>query len=228
MSLTMWDDKQDALMDFGGLTVIYDDRVLTPRPWTLAQSIWSAELLRQLPDGPVLELCSGVGHIGLCAVADGRRELVMVDLNPAACEMARRNADAALMGHRVEIRQGSMEAVVADDETYALIIADPPWVASPYVTSYPEDPVIAIDGGNDGLDLARACCRVVDTHLAEGGAAILQLGTTAQADVIAAHLEESSTLRVREVRTYERGVLARLSRESSAGQQLVRPVAPRL
>lgn len=151
----MWDDKQDALMDFGGLTVIYDDRVLAPRPWTLAQSIWSAELLRQLPTGPVLELCAGVGHIGLAAVAEGRRQLVMVDLNPAACEMARRNADAALMGHRVEIRQGPMDAVIAEDERYALVIADPPWVASSYVSGYPEDPAIAIDGGHDGLELAR-------------------------------------------------------------------------
>lgn len=212
MSLTMWDDKQDALMDFGGITIQYDDRVLRPRPWTLAQSRWAAELLEELPEGRVLELCAGVGHIGLAAVADGRRELVMVDLNPAACEMARRNADAALMSRRVEIRRGRMDQVIAADERFALVVADPPWVSSTDITTYPDDPPIAIDGGSDGLDLARTCCAVIDAHLADGGSAILQLGTTEQADAIAQNLETGTTLRVCEVRSYERGVLVKLSR----------------
>ena len=199
------------LVDFGGLTVMYDDRVLTPRGWTLAQSWWSAEILPSAPDGRVLELCAGVGHIGLAAVAEGRRELVLVDLNPVACELARVNADAALMGHRVEVRQGRVDQVVAADERFALIIADPPWVLSADIASHPNDPAIAIDGGDDGLELARVCCDVIESHLVTGGSAILQLGNEDQACSIAEHLEQGSTLRVREVRTYERGVLARLS-----------------
>lgn len=218
MGDTSWHESVDVvgrkgvLMNFGGLAIAYDDRVLCPRPWTLAQSMWCAELLRSGPDGPVLELCAGVGHIGLVAVAASRRELVMVDLNPAACELARRNADATAMGHRVEIRQGRMDVVVADGEQYALIIADPPWVASSHLASYPEDPAVAIDGGSDGLHLARMTCSIIDEHLAEGGSAILQLGTTAQVDAIADHLARTSTLRVREVRSFERGALVRLSR----------------
>lgn len=199
------------LVDFGGLTVMYDDRVLAPRSWTLAQSMWSSQILRSAPEGRVLELCAGVGHIGLAAVAEGRRELVLVDLNPVACELARVNADAALMGHRVEVRQGRMDQVIVAEERFAHIIADPPWVSSAEIGIYPDDPAIAIDGGDDGLDLARSCCAVIESHLAAGGSAILQLGTEEQARSIADHLEHGSTLRMDEVRTYERGVLARLS-----------------
>ena len=201
------------LADFGGLTVQYDDQVLRPRPWTLAQSVWSADLLRTAPEGRVLELCAGVGHIGLAAVAESRRELVLVDLNPAACALARRNIDAALMTNRVEVRQGRMDVVIEANEKFALIIADPPWVPTSGIEEFPEDPSIAIDGGPDGLDLARTCCAVVDTHLARGGAAVLQLGTAEQVDAIADHLEHdlASPLRVIEVRTYDRGVLALLS-----------------
>ena len=199
-------------MDFGGITVVYDDRVLCPRPWTIAQSMWSAELLESAPPGAVLEICAGVGHIGLAAVADGRRELVQVDLNPVACDFAHRNAVAARMGHRVEVRQGRMDRVISPEERFALVIADPPWISSPDITAYPDDPTIAIDGGPDGLELARMCCAVIDAHLADGGSAILQLGTIDQANAIALHLENESTLQLRETRTYERGVLARLSR----------------
>ena len=62
-------------MAFGGLTIAYDDRVLRPREWTTAQSDWAAELMVTAPGGPVLELCSGAGHIGLLAVAASGRRL---------------------------------------------------------------------------------------------------------------------------------------------------------
>lgn len=208
-----------SLTDFAGLTVLHDAQVLAPRSWTVAQSAWSADILRRAPQGPVLELCAGVGHIGLAAVAEGRRVLVMVDLNPVACDFARRNAAAALMSHRVEVREGRMDQVIHPGEKFALIIADPPWVPSDGTAQFPEDPTIAIDGGLDGLDLARTCCGVIDAHLADGGSAVMQLGTAEQVAAISDHLasELESPLRVIELRQYERGVLALLARRS-AGQ----------
>lgn len=199
------------LTDFAGLTVLHDSQVLTPRPWTVAQSTWSAEILRRAPQGPVLELCSGVGHIGLATVAGGRRELVMVDLNPVACDFARRNAGAALMSHRVEVREGRMDEVIHPGEKYALIIADPPWVPTEGIGEFPADPTLAIDGGADGLAVARTCCTVIEAHLAEGGSAVMQLGSQTQADAIAEHLKATSALRVRETRSYEGGVLVLLT-----------------
>ncbi|MET0449194.1 MAG: methyltransferase [Aeromicrobium sp.] len=202
-----------AHSQFGSLTIAFDDRVLEPRAWTMAQSAWAAELQTTAPAGPVLELCAGVGHIGLLAVAGGERELVLVDLNPVASELSATNVRAAGMDDRVQIRTGSLTDVLADGETFPVIIADPPWVESDAIDRFPEDPQIAIDGGADGLDLARMCCEVIDAHLAEGGSAVLQLGTQAQVDAIDEFLERSTaSLRVTEVRAFERGVLALISR----------------
>ena len=50
-----------------------------------------------------------------------------------------------------------MDEVLAPDERFALVIADPPWVPRAETGRFPEDPLLAIDGGDDGLDLARAC-----------------------------------------------------------------------
>lgn len=199
---------------FGGLDIAFDDRVLEPRPWTLAQSQWSADLVRLGPPGPVLELFAGVGHIGLAAVAATTRELVLVDLNPAACELARRNVEAAGLTDRVEVREGRIDEVVGPDELFALIIADPPWVPSDGIGEFPDDPAIAIDGGGDGLDLARTASSVIDRHLAVGGSAVLQIGTTRQAEQVGLHLRDviGSDLRLGEVRPCERGVLVRLLR----------------
>ncbi|MET0928406.1 MAG: methyltransferase [Aeromicrobium sp.] len=198
---------------FGSLTIAFDDRVLEPREWTVAQSAWAAELQTTAPAGPVLELCAGVGHIGLLAVVGSERDLVLVDLNPVASELATINVLAAGADERVDIRTGSMTDVVGAGEKFPVIIADPPWVESAAIGRFPEDPQIAIDGGEDGLDLARMCCEVIDTHLAEGGSAVLQLGTQQQVDAIDAFLARSSvsSLRVNEVRSFDRGVLALVS-----------------
>lgn len=207
-------------MRFGPLTVGFDDRVLRPRPWTLAQSRWAAELSPQRPAGPLLELCAGVGHIGLAAAADTGRDLVLVDGSEVACELARANAAAAPLEVEVDIRCGPVDAVLAPAERFPLIVADPPWVPSAEVPRYPEDPLVAIDGGADGLEVARTCVAVIRRHLAPGGAAILQLGTPEQAETLASELgtepdtDEASGLELVEVRTVPTasGVLARLTR----------------
>ena len=197
------------VVDFEGLQIEYDDRVLEPRPWTARQSHWAAELIASAPPGPVLELCSGAGHIGLLTVSLAPRSLVCVDADATACAYLRRNAANA--GIRVDVREGPMDAVLAADERFAVVIADPPWVASHEVGRFPEDPVTAIDGGTDGLDLVRACLDVVADHLVEGGHAVLQTGPE-QPDAVAALVATYDGLTVGEVRLEERGALVRIDR----------------
>jgi len=198
---------------FGALTIAFDDRVLRPREWTTAQSQWAADLMATAPDGTVLELCAGAGHIGLLAVASTGRRLVCVDASDVACDYARANALAAGLADRVEVREGRLEEAVAPGERFPLVIADPPWVPRAQTTRYPEDPLTAIDGGDDGLDVARACLAVVDAHLAPGGSAVLQVGTREQVDALRREpcLAEGRLVVV-EVRQEERGVLARIDR----------------
>jgi release factor glutamine methyltransferase len=197
--------------DFGGLSIRYDDRVLAPRDWTTAQSHWAAELIPASPPGPVLELCSGVGHIGLLAVheAPPPRPLVCVDANPAACDLVRENARVNRL--RVDVREGPMDVVLHPAEQFSVIIADPPWVERALVGRYPEDPVSAIDGGPDGLDLVRLCLSVIAAHLMPTGSSVLQAGPTQVAAVTQLVLEQDE-LKVIEVREFADGSLVRLDR----------------
>ncbi len=197
---------------FGELEILSDERLLEPRPWTALQSRWAADLLPDLPDGPVLELCSGAGQIGLLAVLGSTRHLVCVDLEPVAASYAARNAAAAGLADRVETRTGSMEDVVGPDEAFPLVVADPPWVESAGTARFPEDPLRAIDGGADGLAVARTCLQVIGRHLLPGGVALLQLGTPDQASRLGEEAQELG-LRPGEVRGHEdRGVVLRLDR----------------
>lgn len=204
-------DHAPETMGFGPLRISFDGRVLRPRPWTAAQSEWAAEILAAAPAGPVLELCAGAGQIGLLAVAGSDRPLVCVDVNPVACDYARANAQAAGLAGRVEVREGSMDDVLRDGERFALVIADPPWVRGDEIDRFPEDPVIAIDGGADGMALARLCIDTARPHLLRGAGVLLQLGTVEQVDVLRERLRETDDeLAISEIRWCERGVLVRL------------------
>jgi methylase of polypeptide subunit release factors len=208
------------MMPFGPLTVRFDARVLRPRPWTLAQATWAAELQHRAPPGPVLELCAGVGHIGLALAAATDRDLVLVDEDHHACDHARWNAEQAGLAARVQVRHGPMQEVIEPTERFAVVLADPPWVPSAEVVDHPADPRHAIDGGSDGLELARLCVGVIARHLADGGASVLQLRDVAQAEVLRRHLltHRELDLRVVTVRTVSgaAGVLLHLSRDRAA------------
>jgi methylase of polypeptide subunit release factors len=206
-------------MAFGPLQIRFDERVLRPRPWTLEQARWAAELSDGVPDGAVAELCAGVGHIGLALAAAVPRELVLVDTDLRACELARANAEAAGLTDRVDVRTGEVDATLRPEERFALMLADPPWVRSDGTDEFPDDPVGAIDGGDDGLDLARTCLRVISQHLGQGGVAILQLGDGMQSRAVADHLDRHPELglRVADVRNPDaNGVLVLLLGRDSA------------
>lgn len=208
-------DEISTTVEIGGLAVAYGPDVLTPRPWTLAQSEWARDLLDEVPEGPILELCSGVGHIGLLALLGHERSLVMIDQSESACTFARANATAAGLLGRVEIRQGPLETSVRADERFPLVIADPPWVPSSEVGRFPADPLTAIDGGHDGLGPTRSCLRVIDQHLDPAGCAVIQVGGPTHVQGIQEWLHSRPQVRltVRDTRGFgDRGTLVLLRR----------------
>ena len=204
---------------FAHLDIRYDARVLEPRAWTTHQAAWAADLARGAPAGPVLELCAGVGHIGLLTVALGSRDIVLVDLDPVAVHLARLNAEAAGLAERVEVRESRVAEAIRPRERFPLVLADPPWVPTADTGRFPDDPPLAIDGGVDGMAVAWACVEVIGAHLDDQGSALLQLGTPEQSTALRGGLRRRADLRltVAEERAYGgRGVLVHLCRPADA------------
>lgn len=165
---------------FGPLLVSFDARALVPRAWTLRQSEWAAELCERAPVGPILELCAGVGHIGLAAAVLAGRNLVQVEVDPVAAEFARLNAGRAGWSDRVDLRRAPLLDALTAGERFPVIIADPPYLRSAQVASWPDDPPLAIDGGVDGLNLVRVCLELAALHLEDEGQLLLQLAGPGQ------------------------------------------------
>ena len=162
----------------------------------------------------MLELCCGAGQIGLLAVLGIRPHAWSASTPtrwpaPTPRTTPRRPASASWSrcGWPGSTRRCD------PDERFPVIVADPPWVRRQETGRFPEDPLLAIDGGYDGLDVARLCLEVIAGHLLPGGSALLQVGTVAQAEVLRGELPAyDAGLAVSEVRELAGGVLVRLDR----------------
>ena len=198
---------------FGPLSIVFDARVLRPRPWTLAQSEWAAELSPDVPSGPILELAAGAGHIGLAAAVLTGRPLVQVDVSEVACAYARTNAREAGRAD-VDVRCGRFGAVLGPAERFPLVIADPPYVPSAEVAQFAHDPTLAIDGGLDGLVALRECLAAAGAHVTVDGVVLLQTRGEQQARQA---LGQWGGLSLVEVRTFGPDRAVALARPSPAG-----------
>jgi methylase of polypeptide subunit release factors len=171
-------------MEFGPIVVAFDGRVLRPRPWTLLQATWAAELHPTLPAGPMLELCAGAGHIGQAAAALTGRSLVQVDVDPHACALSTANASSNGLGGVVRVVRADLGRW-SIAERFPLVLADPPYLPREEAAAWPDDPAVAIDGGEDGLELPRRCVAAAARHLRAGGAVLLQAAGAAQVEALA-------------------------------------------
>ena len=178
--------------EFWGLPFHVESSVLVPRPdtETVIEVARAARPDRAAPCR-ILDLCTGSGVIAVSLAREyPAAQVVATELSPAAAALARRNAARNAVADRVDVREGDLFAPVRG-ERFDLIAANPPYIASPVIpTLAPEvrrEPVIALDGGPDGLAFYDRICAEAREHLAPGGAIVLEHGFD-QADAVGARL----------------------------------------
>jgi release factor glutamine methyltransferase len=105
---------------------------------------------------------------------------VATDISPAAIEIARANAERNGLAGRCTFVVCDVAAGI--NGPFDLVVSNPPYVSrgdiaalAPEVKDY--DPGIALDGGNDGLDIYRAISAEAGRLLAPGGRLIVELGS---------------------------------------------------
>jgi release factor glutamine methyltransferase len=176
--------------EFWGLPFYVDASVLVPRPDT-ETVIEVARVAR--PDRAaacrILDLCTGSGVIAVSLAREyPAAQIVATEVSPAAAAMARKNAERNGVADRVDVRGGDLFAPVAG-ERFELIASNPPYIASAVIPTLSaevrREPVIALDGGGDGLAFYDRICAAAREHLTAGGVLIVEHGYD-QADAVRA------------------------------------------
>lgn len=116
------------------------------------------------PGDRVLELCLGSGVNSLFA-ARTAASVTGVDVNPRALDFARFNAAVNPGAVPIECVQGSLFAPLPPDARYDVILINPPFEPVPPGA----DHFLHSHGGEDGLDVVRACLAEAPARLRPGG-----------------------------------------------------------
>ena len=190
--------------EFMGLDFFVNEHVLIPRQDTETL----VELVLQEQQGrekKLLDLCTGSGCIAISlAVKGGYESVTATDLSEEALKVAERNAKA----HQKEIifRQGDLFTALPQSEagTFDIITSNPPYIPTAVIaTLEPEvrehEPMMALDGTEDGLKFYRQIAKEAGTWLKPGGAIYLEIGYD-QGGAVSGLLRETGFDKVRVVK----------------------------
>jgi release factor glutamine methyltransferase len=155
--------------------------VLTPRPETETLVERALALLPSDQPARILDLGAGSGAILLAMLAERPlAEGVGVEISQAALDVALANAEALGLGTRALFVLGDWTQGLAPD-AFDLVVSNPPYIPSGDIAGLdPEvrdfEPRLALDGGDDGLDVYRALAPEVLRVLKPGGHLLLEVG----------------------------------------------------
>jgi release factor glutamine methyltransferase len=178
--------------EFMGLSFQVGPGVLVPRPETEILVEWALGWLRARARGSVVDVGTGSGAIALSIASflgeDWPDPITAADVSPQALQIAAHNRERFGLESRVELVPGSLLSWL--DRPVDLILANLPYLRPDQIAENPDlasEPVLALDGGADGLDLIRALLIDVPRALAPGGAIGLEIDPS-QSDTVAALL----------------------------------------
>jgi release factor glutamine methyltransferase len=190
-------EKVVGWAEFAGLRIVVDPDVFVPRRRSeFLVSVALGLVGRRMGGGgeiPVIvDLCCGSGALGLAVVNGlaGWAELHAADLDPAAVACARRNVEPARGdGRREPPMPGRTGRVYIGDLFGALpsrlrgradiLICNAPYVPTGDVAFLPaeardHEPLVALDGGLDGLAILRRAASDAPGWLAPGGVLLVE------------------------------------------------------
>ena len=138
------------------------------------------------PEQEVLDLCCGSGAIGISlAKICEDLSVTATDISEAAIALAKENAKSNRV--EVEFLQGDLYEALRDTgkskrvRSYDMIVSNPPYIKTNTIAMLQEEvkdhePMLALDGGRDGLDYYRRIIADAHLYLKDNGWLMLEIG----------------------------------------------------
>lgn len=175
--------------EFMGLRFSVTEDVLVPRQDT---ETLVEEVMRYLRDGmEILDVCTGSGCIllSLLRYSNGCRG-VGCDISEKALAVAGQNAKE--LGISAQFVQSDLFESI--EGRFEYIVSNPPYIRKDMIPTLMEEvrdhePLIALDGGEDGLDFYRKITREATEHLYSGGMLFFEIGYD-QGEAVSALMKE--------------------------------------
>jgi len=167
--------------EFYSLNFYVDENVLIPRNDT---GVLVERAINRIGDSnaKIIEIGTGTGIIAVSIASNCKNaKLISTDINPAALDIARKNA--SLNRTAAFFRTGDVfEALSEDDFPADFIISNPPYIETAVIETLDFsvkgfEPKQALDGGFDGLYFYRKIISEANKYLTDDGVVLLEIGS---------------------------------------------------
>ena len=164
--------------EFMKLDFYVDENVLIPRADT---EILVEEVLKLVKEkNKILDLCTGSGAIGISiAVYNKSAEIYLSDVSDKALNVANKNIKKHKLEDIVKLIHSNMFEKIIETE-FDIIVSNPPYIETKTINGLEKnvlnEPHIALDGGEDGLDFYRIIIKEAKDYLKKGVYIALEIG----------------------------------------------------
>ena len=174
--------------EFWSINLKVDTRALIPRPETELLVEQCLFILSKTPFSQtlsILEIGTGSGAIAI-ALAKEKKDIFLVatDISRDALGLAKENAESAGVQNQIKFVNGDLFdpfCLFKKRGPFDLILSNPPYINRPEIHTLAKDvrdyePIIALDGGEDGLDFYRRIISQAPFYLRGKGWLLLEIG----------------------------------------------------
>lgn len=159
-----------------------DKRALIPRPETeeLVQLILECEDIWAEEPAFVIDIGTGSGCIAIClALAKPNSRYLGIDVSTDALALAQENATRLKVGDNLAFSDKELCDLIEPDSV-SVVVANLPYIPTvdyealpPHIKNY--EPAVALDGGEDGLNIIRAVAEDASMVLKNNGYIFLEM-----------------------------------------------------
>jgi len=173
--------------EFMGLEFYVNENVLIPQPDTEILVEEVIDIVKQKGKTKILDLCTGSGAIGISIAKNiDNCEMTLSDISNDALNVAKKNCINNGFENEIKIIQSDLFENIQDK--FDIIVSNPPYIKSDIIKTLDKEvqnePILALDGGKDGLDIYRKIIEQAYKYLNENGYLCLEIGYDQKEDVI--------------------------------------------
>ena len=177
-----------GMQEFMKLNFLVTKDVLIPQPDTEILTEEVILIANGLENPTVLDLCTGSGAIAISIAKNiPNVKIYATDISKKALEVARQNAKLNGVLNNIEFIESNLFDKLKNNR-FDIIVSNPPYIPTNEIKTLPKDvkqePVIALDGGKDGLDFYRKIYKNGYNYLNRQGYLCVEIGYNQKRDVL--------------------------------------------
>ena len=174
--------------EFMKMDFFVDENVLIPRPDTEILVEETIKIAKKMTNPKILDLCTGSGAIAISIAKNVKdANIYAVDISEKALNIAKTNAKRLEVFDKIKFLKSDLFQNI-EKTKFDIIVTNPPYIKKEDITylskEVQKEPLLALDGGVDGLDFYKKILNQSIDYLKFGSYICMEIGYDQKQDVL--------------------------------------------